>query len=167
MFAGIVLSIGVSNFNSVQLDRVIKNSSTVPAVNQVESHPYLSNEKLLKFCKEKGIAMVAYSPLARTGTEEEKKYPSPLEIPVIKELADKYGVNPAAICIKWQTQRGVIVIPKSATKERIIANINIFHFNLTAEEMSAINALNKNWRNCEFNLNGIDKHKDWPFGIDY
>ena len=167
LLVGLVRSIGVSNFNSEQLERVIKGSSTVPAVNQVESHPFLSNEKLLQFCRQRDIHLVAYSPLARTGTSEEKNTTSPLEIPLIKELAEKYKVTPAAICIKWQTQRGVIVIPKSATKERIISNINIFHFELTGEEVAAISALDKNWRNCTFSIHGLDKHKEWPFAIEF
>lgn len=164
---GLTRSIGVSNFNSEQIDDLIKNSSTVPVVNQVECHPYLNQAKLLEWCRQRGIVLTAYSPLARTGTAEEKNTTSPLDIELIKDLAKKYGVSPAAICIKWQTQRGVVVIPKSATKERIISNINIFDFDLTKEEMESINALNKDWRNntwCQF---GINKHKNWPFAIPF
>lgn len=165
--SGLTRSIGVSNFNSEQIDDLIKNSSTVPAMIQVESHPFLSNAKLLNWCRERGIEMTAYSPLARTGTSEEKNTTSPLEIPLIKDLAKKYNVSPAAICIKWQTQRGVIVIPKSATKERIIANINIFDFDMTDEEIASINALNKDWRNNTWSQYGINKHKNWPFAIPF
>lgn len=164
---GLTRSIGVSNFNSQQIDDLIQNSSTVPAVNQVESHPYLSQEKLLPWCRDRGIHLTAYSPLARTGTAEEKNTTSPLDITLIKDLANKYGVSPAAICIKWQTQRGVAVIPKSATKERIISNINIFGFNLTEEEMSAINGLNKDWRNNTWSQFGINKHRNWPWAIPF
>jgi aldehyde reductase len=164
---GLTKSIGVSNFNSEQIDDLIKNSSTVPAVNQVESHPFLSQEKLLKWCRQRNIELTAYSPLARTGTGEQKNTTSPLDIPLIKDLAKKYNVSPAAICIKWQTQRGVIVIPKSATKERIISNINIFHFDMTEDEIASINALNKDWRNNTWSQYGINKHKNWPFAIPF
>jgi aldehyde reductase len=164
---GLTKSIGVSNFNSEQIDDLIKNSSTVPVMNQVESHPFLSQEKLLKWCRQRNIELTAYSPLARSGTEEEKNTTSPLDIPLIKDLAKKYNVSPAAICIKWQTQRGVIVIPKSATKERIISNINIFHFDMTEDEIASINALNKDWRNNTWTQYGINKHKNWPFAIPF
>lgn len=165
--AGLTRSIGVSNFNSQQIEDLIENSSTVPAVNQVECHPYLSQEKLLKWCSDRGIRLTAYSPLARTGTAEQKNTTSPLDIPLVKELAKKYNVSPAAICIKWQTQRGVIVIPKSATKERIVSNIDLFGFDLTEEEVRAVSALNKDWRNNTWSQYGINKHKNWPFAIPF
>ncbi|XP_054156594.1 aldo-keto reductase family 1 member B1-like [Oppia nitens] len=164
---GLTRSIGVSNFNSQQIEDLIKNSSTVPVVNQVECHPYLSQEKLLNWCESRGIKLTAYSPLARSGTVEEKNTTSPLDIPVIKQLASKYGVSAAAICIKWQTQRGVSVIPKSATKERIIANIDLFNFNLTDSEVKAINDLNRDWRNNTWTQFGINKHRNWPFAIPF
>jgi aldehyde reductase len=164
---GLTKSIGVSNFNSEQIDRLIKNSSTVPVMNQVESHPYLSNYRILNWCRERGIYLTAYSPLARTGTVEEKHTTSPLDIPVIKDLAQKYGKSAAQICIKWQVQRGVIVIPKSQTKERIISNIDIFDFDLTDQEIEAINALNKDWRNNTWDQYGINKHKNWPWQIPF
>jgi len=165
--AGLTRSIGVSNFNSQQIQDLIDNSSTVPVVNQVECHPYLSQEKLLRWCRDRNIELTAYSPLARTGTAEDKNTTSPLDIPLIKDLAKKYSVTPAAICIKWQTQRGVIVIPKSATRERVISNINIFDFDMTDEEVAAINALNKDWRNNTWTQYGINKHKNWPFAIPF
>ena len=111
--------------------------------------------------------MTAYSPLARTGTAEQKNTTSPLDIPLIKDLAKKYNTTPAGICIKWQTQRGVAVIPKSATKERIISNIQLFDFDLTEDEKKAIDALNKDWRNNTWTQFGINKHKNWPFGIPF
>ncbi len=145
---------------------MIKNSSTVPAVNQVESHPFNSNTKLLKWLGERDIKMVAYSPLARCGVED-RKTPSPLEIPLIETLAQKYNVTPAAICIKWQMQRGVIAIPKSCSEERIISNINIFGFEMTDEEIASIETLNRGLRNCGFDVFGLPKHKNWPFRIPF
>jgi len=165
--SGLARSIGVSNFNSQQIEHLLKHSSQVPVVNQIESHPYLSNTKLLDWCRQRGIHLVAYSPLARSGTSEEKHTTSPLDIELIKGLAQKYGKSPAQICIKWQAQRGVVVIPKSATKERIIANIDIFDFDLTDEELASIEALNKDWRNNTWDQYGIDKHKNWPFATPF
>jgi len=152
LFQGLTRSIGVSNFNPEQIDDLIKNSSTVPAVNQVESHPFISNSKLLKWLRERGIEMTAYSPLASAGMEWNKSTLSPLEVPLIKNLAIKYGVTPAAICIKWQIQRGVIAIPKSSTKDRIYSNIDIFDFRMTDEEISSIEDLNRDLKVCTLDV---------------
>jgi diketogulonate reductase-like aldo/keto reductase len=144
----------------------MKNSSTVPAVNQIESNPFLSNSKLFKWMRERGIEMTAYSPLSSVGYFGNKNI-SPLEVPLIKNLAIKYGVTPAAICIKWQIQRGVIAIPKSSTKDRIYSNIDVFDFGMTDEEISDIEALNRDLRNFTFDFYGIGKHRHWPFRIPF
>ncbi|CAG2170218.1 unnamed protein product, partial [Oppiella nova] len=159
-----VRSIGVSNFNSQQLKDIIQKTSTIPVLNQVESHPILSNEKLFQFCKQRNIAMTAYSPLARVGNGIDV---SPLEDSVIKKLAKKYKVCEGAVCIRWQTQRGLSVIPKSGTKERIKSNINVFHFTLTDDEIKEIMALNKNLRTSKHNRHGSDKTKNNPFLIEF
>jgi diketogulonate reductase-like aldo/keto reductase len=146
----------------------MKNSSTVPAVNQIESHPFLSNSKLFKWMRERGIEMTAYGPLASVGLEwNMNKNISPLEVPLIKNLAIKYGVTPAAICIKWQIQRGIITIPKSSTRDRIYSNIDVFDFGMTDEEISSIEALNRDMRNAPYDIHGIGKHKYWPFRIPF
>ncbi|CAG2122447.1 unnamed protein product, partial [Medioppia subpectinata] len=123
------------------------NSSTVPAVVQVESHPYFNNDRLRRWCLHFGIHLTAYSPLASTGPDLDQGIPRPIELPLIKQLASRRGVSPAAIIFRWQTQRRVIVIPKSSTPERIIANIDIFGFDeLTKDEMTAIDGLDRNYR---------------------
>jgi diketogulonate reductase-like aldo/keto reductase len=162
-----VKSIGVSNFNSAQIDDLIKRGMTIPVVNQVESHPYLSQEKLHNWCRQKGIRLTAFSPLARTGTAEKKNTSSPLEDPVMKRIAAKHGKSEAQICVKWQAQRGVIVIPKSATKERIKSNFELFDWQLSDSEMKAINGMNTNCRNNTWCHYGINKHRLWPFAIEY
>jgi diketogulonate reductase-like aldo/keto reductase len=163
---GLARSIGVSNFNSRQLDDLIKNSSTVPAVNEVESHPFNTNSKLLKWMNERGVEMIAYSPLAKAGMKD-KKTPSPLEVPLIEYIAMSYNKTPADICLKWQTQRNVIAIPKSSTEQRIKSNINIFDFWLSEKEMASIEDLNKDMRNYTWDVFGIEKHKNWPFKIPF
>lgn len=90
-----------------------------------------------------------------------------MDIPLIKDLAKKYGKTPAQICIKWQVQRDVVVIPKSSTKERIFSNIDIFGFQLTKDELAKIDGLNQNIRSAHWSQLGISKHKNWPFGIPY
>jgi alcohol dehydrogenase (NADP+) len=110
--------------------------------------------------------MIAYSPLARCGVED-RKTPSPLEIPLIETLALKYNVTPAEICLKWQIQRGVIVIPKSCSEQRIISNINIFGFEMTDEEIASIETLDRGLRNYTLDVFGVPKHKNYPFRIPF
>ncbi|CAG2112686.1 unnamed protein product, partial [Medioppia subpectinata] len=95
--AGLVRSIGVSNFNSRQIQQLMDNSSTVPAVVQVESHPYFNNDRLRRWCLHFGIHLTAYSPLASTGPDLDQGIPRPIELPLIKQLASRRGVSPAAI----------------------------------------------------------------------
>jgi diketogulonate reductase-like aldo/keto reductase len=112
--------------------------------------------------------MTAYAPLASVGVEWNlNKNISPLEVPLIKNLAIKYGVTPAQICIKWQIQRGAIAIPKSSTKDRIYSNIDVFDFRMTDEEISSIETVNRDLRNAPFDIYGIGKHKYWPFRIPF
>jgi diketogulonate reductase-like aldo/keto reductase len=106
----------------------------------------------LKWLRERGIEMIAYSPLASVGVEWNKNTLSPLEVPLIKNLAIKYGVTPAAICIKWQIQRGVIAIPKTSKKDRIYSNIDIFDFGMTDDEISSIEDLNRDLRICTLDV---------------
>jgi len=111
--------------------------------------------------------MTAYAPLASVGLAWNRNNLNPLEVPLIKNLAIKYGVTPAAICIKWQIQRGIIVIPKSSTKDRIYSNIDVFDFEMTDEEISSIETVNRDMRNAPFDVYGIGKHKYWPFRIPF
>lgn len=166
-FTGLTKSIGVSNFNSVQLQDLIDNSNTVPAMNQIESHPFLGQPKLLAFCRERGIHLTAYSPLARSGTADKKNTTSPLENETVLAIAKAHNVSPAQVIIRWQVQRGVVVIPKSATPSRIASNFAVFDFALTDAEMEQMNGLNKNWRNNTWTQFGINKHPLYQFDIEF
>ncbi|XP_035270176.1 aldo-keto reductase family 1 member A1-B [Anguilla anguilla] len=144
---GLVRAIGLSNFNSRQIDDVLSVASIKPSVLQVEGHPYLSQAELLAHCRERGLVMTAYSPLG--SPDRFWKHPDEpvlLNEPVISALAQKYKRSPAQIILRWQTQRGVVTIPKSVTQSRIEENIQVFDFTLEAEEMKSIMALNKGWR---------------------
>ena len=186
-----VKSIGVSNFNSKQIQELIDAGLSTPTVNQVESHPYFNNGKLVEWCRQKGVVVTAYGPLGTTGPAvntsypvngttnghtngtnghtngEVKKYLPPTEHPVITELSKKYNVTPAAIIFRWQTQRGVVVIPKSSNKDRIYSNINIFHFKMTDEEINKINGLDYNLRCFPWDFYGIPKHRHFPFHAEF
>ncbi|MGG1313885.1 aldo/keto reductase [Cohnella laeviribosi] len=133
---GFVRAIGVSNFQIHHLDKLIEASEIVPAVNQVEFHPLLTQKELLAYTKEKGIQLEAWSPLMQGNLDQ----------PVLKEIAAKYGKTPAQVVLRWDLQHGVVTIPKSITPSRIAENADIFDFELTAEDMDRIDSLNRNHR---------------------
>ena len=118
---GLVRSIGLSNFNSVQIQDIIDKGSIVPAVNQVECHPFMSQPKLREFCKKRGIEVTAYSPLVNGRSKI-------LEDPRLKQIASVHGKSTAQVLIRWHLQRNVIVIPKSVIMTEIEENKNIFDF---------------------------------------
>lgn len=135
---GRIKAIGVSNFLPEHLDRLIAASSVVPAVNQIELHPYLQQPALRAYDHEHGIATEAWSPLAK-GHEL-------LQEPVLTSLGERHGKSPAQVVLRWHIQLGNIVIPKSVTPTRIRENIEIFDFELSPEEMAQIAMLNTDTR---------------------
>uniref|UniRef100_A0A8C3LWX4 alcohol dehydrogenase (NADP(+)) n=1 Tax=Chrysolophus pictus TaxID=9089 RepID=A0A8C3LWX4_CHRPC len=144
---GLAKAIGLSNFNSRQIDDVLSVATVKPAVLQVECHPYLAQNELIAHCQKRGLVVTAYSPLG--SPDRMWKHPDEpvlLEEPGIKKLAEKYKKSPAQIILRWQAQRKVVTIPKSVTPARILQNLQVFDFSLTEEEMSHIGSLNKNWR---------------------
>ncbi|XP_038616159.1 aldo-keto reductase family 1 member A1 [Tachyglossus aculeatus] len=144
---GLVRALGLSNFNSRQIDDILSVAAVRPAVLQVECHPYLAQNELIAHCRERGLAVTAYSPLGSSDrTWRLPEEPTLLEDPTVLALAGKYGRSPAQILLRWQVQRKVICIPKSVTPSRILENIQLFDFSLTPEEMKQMAALNKNWR---------------------
>ena len=130
-------AIGVSNFQIPHLQRILAEGTVVPAVNQVELHPYLTQEWLRAFHAEHGIVTEAWSPLGRGQL---------LTDPTVAGLAEKYGVTPAQLTIRWHLQLGTVVIPKSVTPERIRSNFDVFGFELAEDDLAAISALNADRR---------------------
>jgi 2,5-diketo-D-gluconate reductase A len=127
-------SIGVSNFQPAHLDRLAAGSDTVPAVNQIEVHPYFTNEQVREYGRDHGIATEAWSPIAQGKV---------LGDPVIERIADAAGRSPAQVVLRWHIQRGDIVFPKSVSPDRMRSNFELFDFDLTDSDMDAISALDQ------------------------
>ncbi|THV06646.1 Aldo/keto reductase [Dendrothele bispora CBS 962.96] len=133
-----VKTIGVSNFNIQQLEAIIKATGVVPAVNQIEAHPLLPQDDLVKFCKEKGIHITAYSPLGNNLVGK----PKLTDYPEIIEIAKKLNATPAQVLIAWGAYRGYSVIPKSVQEERIKSNFQ--QVELSKEDYETVSAVGKN-----------------------
>ncbi|MFD1957878.1 aldo/keto reductase [Paenibacillus thailandensis] len=133
---GYVRAIGVSNFMVPHLENLLAQAEIKPMVNQVEFHPRLTQPELQSFCKEQGIQLEAWSPLMQ----------GHLDIPLLQELAAKYGKSPAQIVLRWDLQKGIVTIPKSVRKERIEENANLFDFELSDADVAEIDALNEGKR---------------------
>lgn len=130
---GRIRAIGVSNFQIAYLERLLAETGTVPAVNQIELHPTLQQKDLVAFHQEHGIATESWSPLAKGAVDE----------PAIRVIAGKHKRSPAQIILRWHMQTGNIAIPKSATPARIVENISIFDFALDHSDMAAIEGLDR------------------------
>ena len=133
-----VRAIGVSNFKPHHLEELLKRAATVPTVNQIELHPLFQQKETRAYCVEHGIAVESYSPLMQAGAA--------LEHPVIANLAHTYGKTPAQVILRWHVQSGLIVIPKSVKPERIRENLALFDFELSENDMRAIEGMDREQR---------------------
>lgn len=146
---GLTKSIGISNFNSKQVQRVLDVATIPPVTNQVECHPYLNQKRLIDFCKSKNIVITAYSPLGSPDRPWAKPDdPKLLDDPKLKSIAAKYGKSTAQVVLRWNLQRGNVTIPKSVTKSRIAENFDIFNFKLSDEDIALIDTFDCNGRIC-------------------
>ncbi|MGX1933194.1 aldo/keto reductase [Microbacterium resistens] len=134
---GRVRAIGVSNFEPAHLDRIATETGIVPAVNQVELHPALQNRAVVAANTARGIVTEAWSPLAQGAVLRER---------AIVEIAERHGKTPAQVVLRWHLQQGRVVIPKSVTPARIAENLDVFDGDLSAEELAAIDALERDGR---------------------
>lgn len=164
--AGLAKSIGVSNFSGPQIARIIAHKRAdpiVPAMNQIECHPYLNQAQLIEFCRSLGIQVTAYSPLGSPGRLDPTKgnQPKLIDDPVVKALANKYQRPPAHVLISYQLKRNVCVIPKAIQAAHIASNLDALTLDLSKDDMDELNALD---RNCRFQAfeRCID-HKYYPF----
>ncbi|XP_029157253.1 aldo-keto reductase family 1 member B1-like [Nylanderia fulva] len=163
---GLTKNIGISNFNSEQITRLLKNASVKPVTNQIECHPYLTQKKLSDFCKEKGILITAYSPLGSPDRPWAKPDdPILLADKKLIELGQKYNKTPAQILLRYQLDRGHIVIPKSVNKSRLAQNSEIFDFKLAPDDIAYIDSFDCNGRVCP--LLGANHSPYYPFSIPF
>ena len=132
-------SIGVSNYTVRHLDELLHAAQIPPAVNQVEFHPFLVQNELLAHCREHGIVLTAYSPLA---------HGEGLGDPMLAAIGARHGKTAAQVMIRWAIQHGTSVIPKSTRRDRIHENALVFDFRLDADEMRQIDALDRGMRTC-------------------
>ncbi|KAJ8935868.1 hypothetical protein NQ318_019452 [Aromia moschata] len=174
--SGLTKSIGVSNFNSDQIGRILKNCRIPPCNLQIEHHAYLQQPKLVEFCKQNKIVVTAYSPLGSPGLSKLGKTYSPLGSPglsklgketpdllghpMVKEIAQKYNKTTAQVLLRHIVQKGISVTP-----QRIRQNIDIFDFQLSASDLNILNGLDANLRilDFEFIFKGIKDHPEYPF----
>ncbi|XP_006862792.1 PREDICTED: prostaglandin-E(2) 9-reductase-like [Chrysochloris asiatica] len=167
--AGLTKSIGVSNFNHKQLEMILNKPGLKykPVCNQVECHPYLNQSKLMEFCKSKDIVIVAYSALVshRDVNWIDKDSPYLLEEPILKAIAKKHSRTPGQVALRYHLQRGLVVLAKSFNEKRIKENFQVFDFQLSPDDMKAIDGLNRNFRYVKIEF-AID-HPYYPYSEEY
>ncbi|XP_077196820.1 aldo-keto reductase family 1 member B1-like [Paroedura picta] len=168
---GLSKAVGISNFNCEQIERILSKPGLryIPANNQIECHPYLTQETLIKFCLSKGITVCAHSPFGSPGnpvsTLGKTNYTSLLEDPTVKKIADKYNKTSAQVLLRFHIERNVPVIPKTDKPHRLKENLQVFDFKLSDEDMKALLSLNKHMR--VYSMPPCDRHKEYPFHVDY
>ncbi|KAL5112918.1 hypothetical protein TcWFU_009333 [Taenia crassiceps] len=138
---GLVLHIGLSNFNESQIQRILDCGSVKPVMLQIESNPHFPNQKLIDFASSKGILSTGFSPLGSPYRETDDRPCRLIDEPVLVEISRKYSKTPAQVALRHGIQRGICVVPKTRTPERVKENFNIFDFELTRDEMKEIDTL--------------------------
>ncbi|XP_035680347.1 1,5-anhydro-D-fructose reductase-like isoform X2 [Branchiostoma floridae] len=160
---GLTRSLGLSNFNSRQVDRVLHDCRIKPVVNQVELHPYLPQLDLIKYCQSKDVILTAYSPFGSTpdGGNYISSESRLLEDPVVVAMGKKYEKTPAQVLLRYHLERGLSVLAKSVTPARILQNLEVFDFSLTEDDINKLNSLNRNHRYVTWEYSR--SHKYYPF----
>jgi D-xylose reductase len=146
---GLTKQIGVCNYTSGLLHDLMSYAEHKPDVLQIESHPYLTQERLIRLAQNYGLAVTAFSPLGAASYFEldmAQEGESVLDTAVVKEIADRLGKTSAQVVLRWGVQRGTSIVPKSTRVERMKENLNLFDFELSAEDMLSVSALNQNRR---------------------
>lgn len=160
---GLTRSIGISNFNSEQINRLLESAKIAPVNNQFEININVNQEKLIDFCKKRNITVTGYSPLGQPGNSA--GIGNKLDSSVVLKIAKKYNKTPAQVALRYVFQFGVALIPKSVTKSRIKENMEFFDFTLTSDEMNAIRQLGTGERVAGFPI--AKNFKYYPFNIPF
>lgn len=159
---GLTKSIGVSNFNTTQLDHILDNSRIKPVNNQVEVHPHCLNKRLIEHCKSRNVVVTGYSPLGAPGRQVESiDERFVIMEPAIRRIAMKHRRTPAQVLLRYQYQIGTAAIPKSITRDRIITNFDIFNFNLDADDVNDIESIDYQFRTLANRQ--YSHHPNYPF----
>jgi len=156
--SGVVKAIGVSNFNSTQLERLLEKCVVKPVVNQIESHPYFNNQDLVQFCQRNNIHVTAYSPFGSDGC-------APISDPTIVKIASQHRVTPAHVCLKFALQRGLSAVPRTKSSAHLKSNFagaSMDNFTLTDVEMTELMALSRP-SGRRIALKEFVNCKDYPF----
>jgi len=148
---GLVGAIGVCNFHEHHLEKLIEICEVIPAINQIELHPLLTQTSLREYCQKKGIQVESYSPIARMN-------PKLIENDILVSISNKYKKTVPQIILRWNIEHNIVTIPKSGTKNRIIENIDIFDFQLTKDEIKQIDGINEDYR-VRHNPDTVDYNK--------
>lgn len=148
---GLARSIGISNFNGALIMDLLRYAKIPPATLQIEHHPYLTQLGLIRFAQSHGLAITAYSsfgPLSFIELDMQSAKDTPLlfENPTIKKIAETHSKTPAQVLLRWATQRGIAVIPKSNNQDRLAQNLDVLGFDLTENEIDEVSSLNKGLR---------------------
>lgn len=166
--SGRVHSIGVSNFNSEQLERILANCRVKPVTNQVECNARINQKLLIEFCMERDIVVTAHSPFGRPHLFEKnpKDKPKPvLDEPEIVEIGKKFDKSSAQVVLRYLLQNGVVPIPKSTSAQHLKQNLEIFDFELSSDDMEILDGFNTNQRMVRLSL--LKEHKYYPFNIPF
>lgn len=159
---GLIKSIGVSNFNSTQLDYIIDNARIKPVNNQIESHPHCLNKRIIAHCHSRDVVITAYSPLGTPGhpqfSHDDRRA---INEPIIRAVAQRHQRTPAQIMIRYQLQHGNVAIPKTVTEDRIITNFDVFNFHLSDQDIREIESIGYYYRTS--NEDGDIGHHQFPF----
>lgn len=159
---GLIRSIGVSNFNDTQLDRILENARIKPVTNQIESHPHCLNTRLIEYCKSKDVSITTYSPLGAPNhpqfTPESRLA---INEPHIRQVAIRHQRTPAQVMLRYQLQRGHIVITRSNRFDRITSNYNVFDFHLSDDDIRLIESVGYELRIS--NVYGNPNHHEFPW----
>ncbi|XP_045457200.1 1,5-anhydro-D-fructose reductase-like [Melitaea cinxia] len=165
---GLAKSGGVSNFNSVQVERVVDKGKIKPVINQIECHPYLTQQRLEDFCSIRNVKLSCYGVLGSKGTPDEMKsgLPPVIDDPLVKVMSAGLGITPAQLLIAYQLQAGRNVVVKASSPQRLWDNLQAINIKLDQAQVSALNALNRNKRSFTFQGMG-DTHRNYPFKIAF